>query len=340
MQSCRIVIGNSSCDLDSVASTLALSHYHNSHTLTLPLLQCPRADLPTRRDTLWVLDKLGITSDQLLVLDDVALSSLPSPSISLVDHNSPSPSLLPHVHLVTECIDHHHDDKLLPQDTSVTIEPVGSCSTLVAEKIKMAADSDHEEAGYAVTKEIATILLAAILLDTTNLTSDKTTDKDREMAAYLEPLSMIPELYEPLEQARWSIDGLTLPQLLRNDCKRAEGDGCVVVFCTIRCLLNELVERYQPSWSDELQAFCAEQGAHVLVLGLMDRAPFRRQLYVMERFDLPPSLREVAEVIATRLESEADMQRELATEFSGILLNQSNTAMSRKQILPLVMSYM
>ena len=198
--------------------------------------------------------------------------------------------------------------------------------------------ADKEE--YDITKEIATILLAAILLDTTNLTSDKATEKDRAMAGYLEPLSLIPDLYEPLEEARWSVKGLTLPQLLRADCKRADSDGCVVVFCTIRCLMFELVERFQPSWADDLQAFCTDQGAHVVVLGLMDRAPFRRQVYVMERSDLPPAMRDVAEVIATRLETEANMEREVGAEISGILLNQRDTAMSRKQILPLVMSYM
>lgn len=349
MESCCVVIGNTSCDLDSVASTLALADYRmhlHTSSLSLPVLHCSRPDLATRKDTLWLLKQLDIDSSDLLVLDDITLSSLPSLSISLVDHNSPSPSLQPHIHCVTECIDHHHDDGLLSQCDNVMIEPVASCSTLVTQKLKEAED-------YDIPNDVATILLAAILVDTVNLTIDKTTDKDRAMAAYLQGLSIITaeNMYDQLENARWNLDGLSLQEVLSADTKtqtsRAGGEregegGCVAMFCTIRCLYEALVTKYE-SLDSGLQEFCSTHGAHVLVLVMMDRGPpFRRQTALFESADLPHTQRDMAEYIATRLEGDEElgMERVTGTEFGGILFNQKNTLVSRKQLIPLIMDYL
>ena len=97
--------------------------------------------------------------------------------VTLVDHNVPDEKLRSHV---KEILDHHEDAEAI-QCTRV-IESVGSCCTLVAERL-----TDDQD--YEMTREVAWLLLAAILADTGNLlVEERTTDKDKSMASRLKHL--------------------------------------------------------------------------------------------------------------------------------------------------------
>jgi manganese-dependent inorganic pyrophosphatase len=104
-------------------------------------------------------------------------------ALILVDHNEPGQSV-PGAEAVEilEVIDHH---KLGNAPTSLPITfvnmPVGSTCTVVA--------SLYREKGLEPEKNIAALLLAGILSDTVILRSSTTTDRDRELAAWLEGLA-------------------------------------------------------------------------------------------------------------------------------------------------------
>lgn len=90
----------------------------------------------------------------------------------LVDHNEPQQSIaaLEEAELL-EILDHH---RLANTPTNApirfTVEPVGSTSTLVTERI--------HEAGLAPKPDIAAVLLAGVISDTLNLISPTTTPRD------------------------------------------------------------------------------------------------------------------------------------------------------------------
>lgn len=148
-----------------------------STQLSLPLLNCLREDLSLRQDIVWLINYLQIDSSQLLFLSEINLSQLPDPHVTLVDHNVPDEVLRP---FVDDIIDHHDDAQTI--ECVRVIEPVGSCSTLVAEKLFSSQD-------YNIPSDVAMFLLAAILIDTGNLKlPGRVTHKDAEMAnklAYL-----------------------------------------------------------------------------------------------------------------------------------------------------------
>ena len=97
--------------------------------------------------------------------------------VTLVDHNVPDEKLRSHV---IEIIDHHEDAEAI--QCPRVMEYVGSCATLVAERLLNNKD-------YEMTKEKATMLLSAILADTSNLDAKRrTTDKDRSIALCLKDL--------------------------------------------------------------------------------------------------------------------------------------------------------
>jgi len=125
---------------------------------------------------------------------------------------------------VIKVIDHHKRDR--PYDPRDIIEPVGSCSTLVAELTLGLLDNDPI---------VCSLLYGTILLDTVNLspTAKKATPKDFKVISDLEELftrhnrssggsplfSSRDEFYKPIAAARADISSLTPGQLLRKDCK-------------------------------------------------------------------------------------------------------------------------
>lgn len=113
-------------------------------------------------------------------------SSLLAPlpyNLILVDHNEPGQAV-PGIEQVTvvEVIDHHklgnsHYDTPIAFITA----PVGSTCTLVAMR--------YRDSGIAPDEAIASLLLGGIMSDTVMLKSPTTTELDRDIVAWLEPIA-------------------------------------------------------------------------------------------------------------------------------------------------------
>ena len=131
----------------------------------------------------WVVDDKG---KYVGIVRQSDLLNPPRLKIILVDHNEEQQSIasLDEAQLI-EILDHHRLGNP-PTNTPIrfTVEPVGSTSTLVTERIV--------EAGLAPTHEIAGLLMAGIISDTLNLISPTTTDRDHEALKRL---------------SRWAISG-------------------------------------------------------------------------------------------------------------------------------------
>src|ERR671910_206188 len=82
---------------------------------------------------------------------------------------------------IVEILDHHHiGDIETTSPIAATFDPVGSTATLIVERFKAS--------GLRPEEPTAKMLLAALLSDTVILNSPTTTDRDREVARYLEEM--------------------------------------------------------------------------------------------------------------------------------------------------------
>lgn len=98
---------------------------------------------------------------------------------------------------VLGCIDHHADEKFLPSAESLppnqplVVKPAGSCTSLVVNTLREQCLWSAEGNGNdnkAEEAQVAQLALAAILIDTANLTSkDKVTTSDTDAFAFLSP---------------------------------------------------------------------------------------------------------------------------------------------------------
>lgn len=132
--------------------------------------------LREERNEFWVINESGAYQGVCRQRD---LLNPPRMRIILVDHNEAKQSVrsLNEAELI-EVVDHHRlDNPATRTPIRFWIEPVGSTSTLVAERI--------QELGLSAPPPQAGLLLAGMLSDTLILASPTTTDRDRRTAEVL-----------------------------------------------------------------------------------------------------------------------------------------------------------
>ncbi len=161
-----------------------------------------------------------------------ARSAKDKQQLMLVDHNAPSIPALSSKHIstqfsVTGCIDHHIDDDYVSHSPSVKPRiiqtGVGSCTSLVVKYLRDSGEwpditqqqqdekatlEDLDEDDVLALRQISTLALAPILIDTTNLraSGEKCSDVDREVVAFLETQINPSSTTSTTAQSQWSRD--------------------------------------------------------------------------------------------------------------------------------------
>lgn len=150
------------------------------------------------------------------VVSKTELINPPKPRIVLVDHNEITQAVDgAEESEILEVLDHHRLGGSLKttQPIRLSMEPVGSTCTLVARR--------YREAGLKPAKGIAICLASGIISDTLFLRSPTTTDVDRDMLFWLEPLCEInlEEYAQEFFAIGSALRTCTPSQVVREDCK-------------------------------------------------------------------------------------------------------------------------
>lgn len=139
---------------------------------------------------------------------------------------------------LTECVDHHVDEHVVPESASPRwIQPgVGSCTSLVVQDLHQRGLWEDETTGVG-EGQAAKLALAAILIDTVNMTdTHKVSDIDQAAVAFLEKkisaatqIQSISAQYPGWDRNSFyakiqgtkenSIEFLTIPEILARDYK-------------------------------------------------------------------------------------------------------------------------
>ena len=337
----HITVGNESCDLDSIVCAICHAHFlaqlQRENRLFLPVLQCSRDDLSLRTDAVWLLTQLELEPVNLLFMEEALprLQAVRKVSVTLVDHATPTGPLeeLPNMEIAA-VIDHHPSSFSSSRPADHVVEAVGSCATLVAERLL-------GEDKYSMTKPVATLLLGAILLDTVGLEdrAGRVTSKDKVMAERLGAWVDVnfTELYTSLSEARLSVAGLSPHQLLRKDLKSVVAGEHRLGFSSVTCQLSpELLG--SDDMEQAVQTVCQSHSlSALLLLGVRVAADsVSRELAIFQG----EGASEVADTVASLLESDEGLQCRRLPSPSCILFQQGNPSLSRKHILPLVLKFM
>jgi manganese-dependent inorganic pyrophosphatase len=170
--------------------------------------------------------------------------------VLLVDHAEQAQSV-PGVEEaeIVEILDHHHIGSIeTTVPVTATFDPVGSTATLVVERFR--------QNGMEPSRPTATMLLGAALSDTVILNSPTTTERDREVVAYLERVLGLDAKEFGGEMFEESSDVSELPaeEILSQDAKEYEAaGGQTICIAQVETVGRSLLER-----KDELLAALGE----------------------------------------------------------------------------------
>jgi manganese-dependent inorganic pyrophosphatase len=250
------VVGHRNPDADSICSAIAYARLKQQ--LGHREVQPARAgDLDAQTE--FVLRHFGVAVPKLLV-DAEGLDLI------LVDHNEVGQAL-PRIELanILEVWEHHGlGDLRLPQPILFHCEPVGATATLVAEQYFV-----H---GITPERDIAGLLLAAILSDTVLFRSPTTCEKDRQMVARLQQIAKLdPDVFgrSLLDVADLAARRKSPTELVHGDLKRFSFGDHRVAIAQVELPPRELAERKHAILS-ELRALCAREGFAQAILMVTD----------------------------------------------------------------------
>ena len=230
------VFGHKSPDSDSITSSLVMANLEkelgNSEAQAYRLGNI-------NKETEFILNYLGIDAPELLesVEDDG--------NVILVDHNSPSESVdnLENANIL-KVVDHHK----LALETSYPLflrfEPVGCTETILCKL--------YEENDVEITKEMATLMVSAIISDTLLLKSPTTTEDDKKAVAKLAEIAEIDAEEYGLEMLKAGTDlsSFSIEEILALDAKQID-------FKDVKSIVNQVNTASIPDvleMKDELEA--------------------------------------------------------------------------------------
>ena len=213
------VFGHKSPDSDSITSSIVMANLEN---------ELGNADAKAYRlgninkETEFILNYLDIEAPELL--DDVEDGA----DVILVDHNSPAESVdnLENANIL-KVVDHHK----LALETSYPLflrfEPVG-CTETILSKL-------YEENNVEISKEIATLMLSAIISDTLLLKSPTTTEDDKLAVEKLAEIAEIDAEEYGLEMLKAGTDlsSFSIEEILSLDAKQID-------FKDVKSIINQV----------------------------------------------------------------------------------------------------
>ncbi|XP_008321138.1 exopolyphosphatase PRUNE1 [Cynoglossus semilaevis] len=340
----HVVMGNEACDVDSMVSALVyaffLSKTLGGDTLVLPLLNIHREELALRSDNTFLLRQSGVSHDLLLFRDQLDLKTLHQEArlrLTLVDHNVLSSSDSDLEGAVVEVIDHHHLEREPSTSCCVTVETVGSCATLITERIV-------QEAPEILTLQLAQLLYAAVVLDCVNMapSAGKVTPKDSQFAAVLE--SRFPALpprgalFTALQNAKFDVSGLDTGQMLMKDMKIVSGSLRLAV-SVLYVTLEEFLQRAE--LEAELSSFCQRNGFDLLLLMTISFTESKEPIRELAVFCHSSTCREQLSHFLEQAQSPALNLSPISSPHPHITAyHQGNSLASRKKLLPLVKDFL
>lgn len=250
------VIGHKSPDTDSICAAIA---YANLKRVTK---ENPNV-IPARAgeinpETEFVLKNFGVETPKNL--DNAAGKKL-----ILVDHNEFGQMVNGADKAeIIEVLDHHRIEFKLANPIIFHTEPVGSTSTLIAEK--------YFERGIKLDKKIAGIMLGAILSDTVVFKSPTSTERDKKAAEKLAKIVGVdPQKFGvEVKKAKASLAGKSARDIIQSDFKDYKFGGKKVGVGQVEIVDIEEARSRKKDILKEMEEMMKKEGYDMIFMMLTD----------------------------------------------------------------------
>lgn len=251
------VVGHKSPDTDSVAAAISYANLKNQ--LGLPDVYIPAAAGEINNETTFVLEHFSVPAPEVV-------TDAKGKKIILVDHNEVGQALdnIMDAELI-EVVDHH---KIGDIQTGSPIffhnEPVGSTATIIS--------AMYDQFNVSITKEMAGVMISAILSDTVLFKSPTCTDKDKEEVAKL--AKIIGEDYEEygiaMLSAKSDVSSKTARDIVKGDYKHFDFAGTKAGVGQIEVMDMDVLADRRQEILDDMEAVRKEEGLDFVLIMLTD----------------------------------------------------------------------
>ena len=206
------IVGHKNPDTDSICAAIAYADLKKKMGATEEII--PARSGSINDETRFILSRFN-TEDPILLTDAAGKK------VILVDHSEPKqrPENMDKGEIV-EVLDHHNINFVQATPILFHTEPAGSTSTIIA---RMSFEKNIE-----LPKNIAGILLSAIISDTVIFKSPITTQEDKDIADKLKPIAGIDNLEKfgiEMFNAKSGWNKKTAEQIIKTDYKEYELGG-------------------------------------------------------------------------------------------------------------------
>jgi len=250
------IFGHKNPDSDSVCAAIALADLKTK--IGVEAVPAMQGDL--NPESKFILDKFGVSAPELL-------NSGAGKQVILVDHSDLAQSLddLKDAEILG-IVDHHKlGDVTTPNPLECWIWPVGcTCTVLKAM---------YGFFGVDIPKDIAGIMLCAILSDTVIFKSATCTDQDKEAAEALGKIageSDLAALGMEMFKVKSAVEGTPARELVLRDYKDFDMNGNKVGIGQLEVVDLSILDSVKPALAEDIKALKTEGGRHSVFLLLTD----------------------------------------------------------------------
>ncbi len=260
------VVGHKKPDTDSVCSAIVFAYLLNEWKKAgCKIMKVDEEAVPViqgepNAESKFVLEKFGVSVPEIMTDGD-------GKKVALVDHSDKVQSLdnIDKAEIIA-IIDHHKiGDVTTPNPILFVNFPVGCTATV----LKFLFD----KTGISIPKDMAGLLLAAILSDTVVFKSATTTEMDKEAAEELAKIAGIDDIVNfgvEVKAKLSDVSGMSAKDIIMRDFKDYNMSGKKVGVGQIELIDLKAIENRIEEIYTELKKIKEEGGYHTIVLMLTD----------------------------------------------------------------------
>ncbi len=251
-----LVFGHKNPDTDSVCAAIALADLKKKLGEDIS----PAVQGELNPESNFVLDKFGVTAPAVV-------TSYAGKDVYLVDHSdlAQSPDDLGDANILG-IVDHHKlGDVTTGQPLECWIWPVGCTCTVIS--------SMYNYFDIEIPKDIAGIMLCAILSDTVIFKSATCTDSDKKICAQLAEIcgeSDLETLGIEMFKVKSAVEGTPVRELVLRDYKDFDMSGNGVGCGQLELVDLSIVDGIKADLEKDIRDLKAEKGHHTVLLMLTD----------------------------------------------------------------------
>jgi len=251
-----LVFGHKNPDTDSVCAAIALADLKKKIGEDI----APAMQGALNPESTFVLEKFGVAAPEVV-------TAYAGKDVYLVDHSDLTQSAddLAKANILG-IVDHHKlGDVTTGQPLECWIWPVGCTCTVVA--------SMYKYFGIEIPKDIAGIMLCAILSDTVIFKSATCTDSDKKVCAELSEIcgeNDLDALGIEMFKVKSAVDGTPIRELVFRDYKDFNMNGKGVGVGQLELVDLSIVDGIKADLAKDIADLKAEKGHHTVLLMLTD----------------------------------------------------------------------